>query len=121
MEMTKGQLKKIWVEARALGIDAELLHEWLWWRWRKHSLKDLSKGQAIEVIDLLVNFRERGKTFNNVDEMLWEEIRIYTDFHGISWEELTDFAVRKFDKIAVEDLNRDERVQLIKFLYKISS
>lgn len=59
--ITKAQIRKIWVEAKGLGFEKEMIYEVIYSRFNKEHLSDLTKEEASTLIDRLVKASEETR------------------------------------------------------------
>jgi hypothetical protein len=57
-DITQAQVRKLWAVARELGLTDKLLHDAVWNITHKEHIPDLTKEEAIQVIDWLETFKE---------------------------------------------------------------
>lgn len=60
--ITKAQIRKIWVEAKGLGFEKEIIYETIYNHFNKEHLSDLTKEEASILIDGLVKASKEYQT-----------------------------------------------------------
>ncbi len=85
-KITQGQMKKIHVLAKEIGMDDDLLHEYIFMLTEKESLKQLSLNDATRVIDGMmgkkgyaqgdrISFRQENFIFILLKKMGWTDAK----------------------------------------------
>lgn len=83
-KITQGQQRKIHAAAKELGMDDDLLHEYVYMLTEKESLKDLSINDAVRVIDGLegkkgyaagdrISYRQESYIFILLKKIRWTD------------------------------------------------
>lgn len=81
-KITQGQMKKIHALAKEIGMDSDLLHEYVFMLTEKESLKDLSLSEAARVIDGM----EGRKGYARGDRVSWrQEHFIFILMRKLGW------------------------------------
>lgn len=80
-KVTGGQIKKIYAAARELGMDRDLLHEHMEMLVHRSSVRDLTKDEAITLIDSLEGKGVTGKGHATKRQMSY----IYTLMRELEW------------------------------------
>lgn len=57
-EITQAQIKKLWAVSKELGLDSKLLHDLVWDQTGKEHIPEMTKEEAIKVIDWLERHKE---------------------------------------------------------------
>lgn len=83
-KITQAQMRKIHADARELGMDDDLLHEYVYMLTEKESLKSLSVNEAVRVIDGLegkkgyaagdrISYRQESYIFILLKKIKWTD------------------------------------------------
>lgn len=80
-KVTGGQIKKIYAAARELGMDGDLLHEHMEMLVHRSSVRDLTKEEAITLIDSLEGKAVTGKGHATKRQMSY----IYILMRDLEW------------------------------------
>lgn len=80
-KVTGGQIKKIYAAARELGMDRDLLHEHMEMLVHRSSVRDLTKDEAITLIDSLEGKAVTGKGHATKRQMSY----IYILMRELEW------------------------------------
>lgn len=124
-ELTKPQNRKIWVMAKELGLDNDLLHEFIGNITHKKSISALTTAEAIKVIDAMEKQikgnHKRTSPPNRVSkEQLWKMNKLAKE---LGWEDnakrLLGF-VKKYAKVErLEWLTSAQAWRIIEGLKKL--